>query len=143
MGAAVTAWAAIFFPRIEGIRSSDDSWWTLATFLVPQDTEGLVLVPLVIVLTIALFAIVGRRAWTDASGRNRPAKAGLVCALLGLLGVLAFFVSAPIILGGLGATLGLEGWRRRSTKGRGTLAAAAIAVGAAAFVIGAAIWTFG
>jgi len=141
-GAAVTACAAIFFPRIEGIRNSDDSWWRLVTFPVPQDTEGLILVPLVILVTIALFATVGRWAWADASGGNRPAKVGLVCALLGLLGVLAFFLSAPIILGGLGATLGIEGRRRRDTEGRGTLAAAAIAVGAAAFAVGAAIWTF-
>ena len=141
-GAAVTASAAIFFPRVQGIRDKGDSWWRLATFLVPQDREGLLLVPLVILLTIALFAFVGRWAWRDTSRRNRPAKAGFVCALLGLVGVLAFFVSAPIVLGGLGATLGAEGRRRRHTEGRGALAAAAIAVGAVAFAVGAAIWAF-
>ena len=142
-GAAITAWAAIFFPRIEAIRSDDESWWRLLTFFVPQDTEGLVLVPLVIVLTIALFAIVGRWAWDDSGGRNRPAKVGFVCALLGLVGVLAFFVSAPIVFGGLGVTLGAEGRRRSQAEGRGALAIAAIAVGAVAFGVGAAIWTFG
>jgi hypothetical protein len=55
----------------------------------------------------------------------------------------AFWVSAPIIFGGLGATLGAEGRRRSDTEGRGGLAAAAIAVGAVAFAIGAAIWVFG
>ena len=141
-GAAVTASGAIFFPRVQGIRDTGDSWWRLATFIVPQDREGLLLVPLVILLTIALFASIGRWAWNDASGRNRPAKVGFVCALLGFVGVLAFFVSAPIVFGGLGVTLGAEGRRRRDIEGRGALAAAAIAVGAAAFALGAAIWAF-
>jgi hypothetical protein len=142
-GAAVTASASVFFPKVEAIRDKGDSWWRLATFVVPQDREGLVLVPLVILLTIALFAFVGRWAWEDASARNRPAKVGFVCALLGFAGVLAFFVSAPIIFGGLGATLGAEGLRRRDTEGAGALAAAALAVGAVAFAVGAAIWVFG
>ena len=142
MGAAVTASAAVFFPRVEGIRDSGESWWRLATFFVPQDWEGVVLVPVVVLLTVALFAFVGRWAWEDAGARNRPAKVGFVCALVGLLGVLAFFLSAPIILGGLGVTLGAEGRRRTATEGRGALAAAAIAVGAVAFAIGAAIWVF-
>ena len=141
-GAAITACAAVFFPRIEGIRSDDESWWTLLTFFVPDDTEGLVLVPLVIVLTIALFAIVGRWAWDDSAARNRPAKVGFVCGLLGLLGVLAFFISAPIVFGGLGVTLGVEGQRRSEAEGRGRLAVAAIAVGAVSFGLGAAIWAF-
>ena len=140
-GAAVTAGAAVFFPRVEGIRDRDESWWRLAWFFVPQDLEGVVLAPVVVLLTIALFALLGRWAWQD-EGRNRPAKVGLVSSLLGLAGVLAFWLSAPIILGGLGATLGIEGRRRRSTEGRGTLAAAAIGVGAVAFTVGAAIWVF-
>jgi hypothetical protein len=74
-GAAVTASAAVFFPRVEGIRDKDESWWRLAAFFVPQDLEGVVLVPVVILLTIALFALVGRWAWGDG-GRNRPAKVG-------------------------------------------------------------------
>jgi hypothetical protein len=143
VGAAVTAGAAIFFPRVQGIREDGDSWWRLATFFAPQDFEGLVLVPLVVLITIALFALVGRWAWADASARNRPATVGFVCALLGFVGVLAFFLSAPIILGGLGVTLGAEGWRRRDAEGRGALAAAAILVGVVAFAVGAGIWVFG
>jgi hypothetical protein len=143
LGAAVTAGAAIFFPRVQGIREDGDSWWRLATFLVPQDREGLLLVPLVVLITIALFALVGRWAWTGPGARNRPATVGFVCALLGFAGVLAFFLSAPIILGGLGVTLGAEGWRRRDAEGRGALAAAAIVVGAVAFAVGAGIWVFG
>ena len=98
IGAAITAAAAIFFPRIQGIRADDESWWRLLTFVVPQDTEGLILVPLVIVLTLALFALLGRWSWNDPEAQNRPAKVGFACGLLGLVGVLAFFLSAPIIL---------------------------------------------
>jgi hypothetical protein len=142
IGAAITAAAAIFFPRIQGIRADDDSWWRLLIFFVPQDTEGLILVPLVILLTLALFALLGRWAWNDPDATNRPAKVGFICGLLGLVGVLAFFLSAPIVLGGLAATLGLEGRRRAGTEGRESLAAAAVVVGAVAFAIGAGIWAF-
>jgi hypothetical protein len=142
IGAAVTAAAAIFFPRIQGIRDRDESWWRLLTFLVPQDTEGLILVPLVILLTLALFATIGRWAWNDVNARNRPAKVGFISGLVGLVGVLAFFLSAPIVLGGLAVTLGLEGRWRSETEGRAMVAAAAIAVGAVAFLVGAGIWVF-
>jgi hypothetical protein len=143
VGAIVTAFAAIFFPRIQGIRDRDESWWSLAWFIVPQDLEGVILVPVVILLTLGLFAFVGRWAWRDTDGRNRPAKVGFVCSLLGFVGVVAFFLSAPIIFGGLGTTLGLEGRGRAQVEGRGVLAATAIAVGILAFAFGAAIWVFG
>jgi hypothetical protein len=71
---------------------------------------------------------------------NRPAKVGVVCGILGLVGVLAFFLSAPIILGGLAVTLGVEGRRRAGTAGRETYAVAAIVVGAMSLVVGAGIW---
>jgi hypothetical protein len=142
-GAVVTAGAAVFFPRIQGIRDDGGSWWSLAWFFVPQDVEGLILVPLVVLLTIALFALGGRWAWRDTGAGNRPAKVALASGLLGFLGVLAFFLSAPIIFGGFGVTLGLEGRRRRQTDGRGTLATAAIVISAAAFALGAGIWIFG
>jgi hypothetical protein len=142
-GAIVTAWAAIFFPRIQGIRDRDESWWRLLWFFVPQDLEGVVLVPIVILLTVALFALVGRWAWRDSGARNRPAKVGLVCSLLGIAAVVVFFLSGPIVLGGLGTTLGLEGRRRARAEGRAAVAAAAIAVGIIAFAIGASIWIFG
>jgi hypothetical protein len=142
VGAGITAVAAIFFPRIQGIREDGDSWWRLLIFFVPQDTEGLILGPLVVLLTLALFALLARWAWNDTEARNRPAKVGFICGLLGFVGVLAFFLSAPIILGGLAVTLGLEGRRRAKTEGRGGLATAAIVLGAVAFAIGAGIWTF-
>jgi hypothetical protein len=69
----------------------------------------MILVPLIIVLTVALFALLGGWAWSARAASNRPATVGLVYAILGLVGVLAFWLSAPIILGGLGFTLGLRG----------------------------------
>jgi hypothetical protein len=65
-----------------------------------------------------------------------------VAGILGLVGVLAFFLSTPIIFGGLAVTLGLEGRRRATTEGKGTEATAAIVVGALAFLVGAGIWVF-
>jgi hypothetical protein len=133
-GAAATALAAVFFPHLEAVKNKDQPLWELW----PHDREGLLLVPLVIVLTIALFALLGAWAWNGA--RDRPAKVGLVCGVLGFVGVLAFFLSAPIIFGGLAVTLGLEGRRRAETEGSSTKALAAIALGAVAFVVGAGIW---
>jgi hypothetical protein len=143
VGAVITALAAIFFPRIQSIRERDGSWWNLAWFVVPQDLEGVILVPVVILLTLGLFALVGRWAWKDTDGRNRPATFGFVGSLFGFAGVVAFFLSAPIVLGGLGTTLGLEGRRRARTEGRGPLATAAIVIGILAVAFGAGIWVFG
>jgi hypothetical protein len=131
---AATAFAAVFFPHLEAVKNEDRPLWELW----PHDREGLLLVPLVIVLTIALFALLGGWAWRG--GRNLPAKVGLVCGILGLVGVLAFWLSAPIIFGGLAVTLGVEGRRRAGAEGRRTQALAAIALGAVALVVGALIW---
>jgi hypothetical protein len=134
--AAVTAVAAIFFPHLEAVKNEDRPIWEFW----PHDREGMVLVPLIIVVTIALFAVLGGWSWSTKNTGNRPARVGLVCGILGLVGVLAFWLSAPIILGGLGLSLGLEGRRRAGTEGRGKQALAAIVVGALAFVVGAGIW---
>ena len=56
--------------------------------------------------------------------------------------MLVFFLSAPIVLGGLGTTLGIEGLRRAKTEGRGALAIAAIAVGSVSVAVGASFWAF-
>ncbi len=140
VAAIATALAAVWFPKVEGVKNNDSSPWGLLAPVWPTDREGLVLIPLVIMLTFALFALVGRWAWSERGTSNRPAKAGLVCGVLGLVGVTAFFVSAPIIFGGLAVTLGVEGRRRARTEGGGTPALAAIVVGAVAFVVGAGIW---
>jgi hypothetical protein len=134
--AAATAFAAVFFPHLEAVKNEDRPLWELW----PHDREGTILVPLIILLTLALFAVLGRFAWSDTGARNRPAKVGLVCGILGLVGVVAFWLSAPIIFGGLAVTLGVEGRRRARTEGRPTQALAAIALGAVALVVGALIW---
>jgi hypothetical protein len=134
--AVATAFAAVFFPHLEAVKNEDRPVWELW----PHDREGTILVPLIILITLVLFALLGRWAWSETDARNRPAKVGLVSGVLGLLGVLAFWLSAPIIFGGLALTLGVEGRRRAKTEGRGTQALAAIVLGAVAFVVGAGIW---
>ena len=134
LGAATTAVAAVFFPHLEAVKNEDVPLWEFW----PHDREGLFLVPLVIVLTVGIFALVGGWAWRGAG--NRPAKVGLVCGILGFVGVLAFFLSAPIMFGGLAITLGVEGRRRAEAEARRTQALAAIVLGAVAAVVGAGIW---
>ena len=51
--------AAIFFPKIEAIENDDALLWELLFFFVPGDVERVILVPLVVLLTVALFALVG------------------------------------------------------------------------------------
>ena len=77
------------------------------------------------------------------AGSGRPAQVGLVCSILGLVGILAFFVSAPIVLGGLGATLGYEARQRAAVAGHGRMALAAMVIGGTAAVIGIVIWLLG
>jgi len=135
VGAGLTAIAAVLFPRLEAVKNEDVAIWDL-------DGEAFVLGPLVVALTLALFAVLGRWAWRDQHRTNRPARVSSIVSPLGLLGVLVFFLSAPIILGGLGVTLGVEGRRRANEQGRGTRASIGVIVGAVAFVVGAAIWLF-
>jgi hypothetical protein len=80
IGGAITAAAAIFFPRIEGIRADDESWWRLLTFFVPQDAEGVILIPLVIVLTVALYALLGRWSWNDPEAQTARRKSDSLAA---------------------------------------------------------------
>ena len=138
-GLVATAFAAFFFPHLEAVKNEDRPLWEFW----PHDREGWILAPLVIAVTVALFALLGRWAWRPTAPGNRAAKVGLVCAILGLVGVVAFWLSLPIVLGGLGLTLGLEGRRRASTEGSGRQALAAIIIGALAVVVGAGIWVLG
>jgi hypothetical protein len=138
-GAVATAFAAVLFPHLEAVKNEGQPLWEFW----PHDREGWILAPLVIAFTVALFAILGRWAWRPTARGNRVAKVGLVCAILGLVGVLAFWLSLPIVLGGLGLTLGLEGRRRASMEGSGRQALAAIIIGALAFVVGAGFWVVG
>jgi hypothetical protein len=104
------------------------------------DPEARVLAPLVVVLALVIFAIVG--PWAVRGDRNRSARAGLVVAFLAILGVVAFWLSLPIVLGGLAITLGLEGLRR-GDQGRQMEAKVAVAVGALAALAGATMWLTG
>lgn len=140
--ATATAAAALFFPKIEGIRNHGRSPWQLLIFFVPLDFEGLILVPLIVAATFALFWFLGGWALRDAGGRNRPARVGLVCGLLGLVGIVAFWLSVPIILGGLAIMLGLQARRLRATEGRSGEAVAALVAGTCAVAAGAVMWSF-
>jgi hypothetical protein len=93
VGAVATALAPVFFPRIRGIRDRDESWWSLLWFVVPQDLEGAILVPLVILMTIGLFAFAVAGRGGKTSRRNRRATVGLVCSVLGVAAVVVVFLS--------------------------------------------------
>jgi hypothetical protein len=140
--ATATAAASLFFPKIEGIRNHGRSPWQLLYFFVPLDLEGLILVPLLIALTFGLFRLVGQPALRATAGHNRPARAGLVCGLLGIVAVVLFWLSLPIILGGLAITLGLQGRHLADAEGRGREASAAIISGTSAVALGAIMWAF-
>jgi hypothetical protein len=140
--ATATAAAALFFPKIEGIRNHGRSPWQLLYFFVPLDLEGLILIPLIVAATFALFWFVGGWALRDVGGRNRPARVGLVCGLLGVVGIVAFWLSAPIILGGLAIMLGTQARRLAITEGRAGEALGAIVSGTCAVAVGAVMWSF-
>jgi hypothetical protein len=136
VGGALTAVAAVLFPRLNAVLHDNQALWEV-------DREAAVLIPVIVSATLALFALVAGWAWRGERTRNRPAKVGLACGILGPVGVLAFFVSAPIILGGLALTLGLEGNRRAGLEGKRRHAVAAIVLGVVAVLVGAAIWLVG
>jgi hypothetical protein len=129
-GAGLTAFAALLFPRLNAVMYDDERIWQL-------DREAMVLAPLVVLVALGVFAAVGIPAWRGA--HNRPARAAVVCGVLGVVGVLAYWISAPIILGGLAVTLGVEG-RRRAAEGRRGEAVAGIVLGAIGVVLGAVLW---
>ena len=104
------------------------------------DAEARVLLPVVVALPFLLTATVGLWAWRGP--RNRPALVGLILSIVAVAGVLAFFVSAPIVFGGVAATLGVEG-RRRAAEGRGRMATVAVVVGILACLGGTALWLIG
>jgi hypothetical protein len=137
-----TAAAALFFPKIEGIRNHGRPLWQLLIFFVPLDVEGLILIPVIVLVTLTLFRWVGGWALEDTDGRNRPARAGLVVGILGLVGIVLFWISAPIILGGLAITLGLAGLQLAPTRGRSGIALAALILGACATLVGVIMWAF-
>lgn len=132
-GALVTGILAGLAPRVNAVLYDHERIWHL-------DPEARVLLPVVVALPFVLAATLGLWAWRGP--RNRPALVGLVLSIVAVLGVVAFFVSAPIVLGGIAATLGLEG-RRRSDEGRATMATVAVAIGLLACLGGTVIWLVG
>ena len=140
--ATITAAAALFFPKIEGIRNHGHSMWGLLYFFVPLDLEGLIIIPPLIATTFVLFRYLGGWALRDANRRNRPARTGLVTGALGIVGIVAFWVSAPIVLGGLAIMLGLAGRSLAAVEGRGAESSIAIALGITAATAGAIMWSF-
>jgi hypothetical protein len=132
-GAGLTVAAAVLLPRVNAVMYDHEKIWRL-------DHEAAVLAPLVVVLALAVFAAVGPYAWRGA--HNRPALGGLVAGVVAVLGVVAFFLSIPIIAGGLAVTLGLEGLRR-ADQGRRRMATTAAVLGSLGVVAGAVLWLVG
>ncbi len=131
LGAITTAVGAVLFPRLHHVIYEDGPIWEF-------DSEARVLAPLLFVTALLLFLAVGAWAWRGSS--NRLATTALVCGVLAVIGVLAFFVSAPVIFGGMAITHGVEGRRRSVTANK--KAVAGIVLGSIGAAMGASIWLF-
>jgi hypothetical protein len=95
--------------------------------IIPDQLRVLpILLVVLLVVSAALFFFVVPRA----ARSNRPAVAGLICSILGVLLVVAFWSGLPIVLGAAGALLG----RMERTTRRG-LAIAAVYIGVAAVAL--------
>ena len=132
-GTLATGVLAGLAPRVNAVIYDHQHIWHL-------DPEARVLFPVVVALPFVIAGAVGLWAWRGQG--NRPAAVGFALSILSVVGVIAFFISAPIILGGLAATLGLEG-RRRADEGRGRLATTAVVVGLLACALGTTLWLAG
>jgi len=102
----------------------------LSVVLPPIYPDQLRALPIVVLVLLVVAAVLFLVVVPRASRANRPAVVGLVCSILGLLLVVAFWSGLPIVLGTAGALLG----RVERTTGRG-LALAAVIIGAAAIVL--------
>jgi hypothetical protein len=73
----------------------------------------------------------------EADGRadNRPARVGLILAVLALLTVLVFWTGLPFALGVPALVLAAEGRARGATQGREGQATAAVVVASVAIVL--------
>jgi len=131
--AAATAFAAVLFGRLNAVLYDNERIYQL-------DREAAVLIPIVVVFALALFAVVSSRALRASAKTNRPARAALVCGILAPLGLVTFWLSLPIILGGLALTLGSEGLKRSQAEGGRRRALAAMALGALAAAANAVLW---
>ena len=102
----------------------------LSVVLPPIIPDQLSVLPIVVVVLLVVAAALFLFVVPRAARSNRPAVAGLVCSILGLLLVVAFWSGLPIVLGTAGALLGREA---RTTEGG--LARAAVIIGVAAIVL--------
>jgi hypothetical protein len=125
-GAAVTAAAAVLLPRVNAVIYDHEKIWHL-------DPEARVMAPLVVVVTLVLFAAIGLPLWN----RRGLATGALVVGIASLLAVVAFWVSLPIILGGLALTLGRGCLSRGDSRMR---ARVGLTLGALGVLAGAALW---
>ncbi|MDP8926863.1 MAG: hypothetical protein M3M97_08140 [Actinomycetota bacterium] len=102
----------------------------LSTVLPPVYQDQLRALPIIVVVLLVIAAVLFFFIVPRAARSNRPAVAGLVCSILGLLLVVAFWSGLPIVLGTAGALLGREA---RATGGG--LALAAVIIGVAAIIL--------
>ncbi len=130
-GAALTTVAAVLFPRLNAVIYDHERIWHL-------DREAAVLAPLVVLVSLVVFTAVG----LPLHRSRRAATGGLVVGVLAVLGFVAYWISAPVVLGGLAVTLGLSSLEQPEPHRRG-FARAAIALGTVAALAGAAVWLIG
>lgn len=128
-GAAVTAAAALLFPRINAVMYDHEKIWHL-------DKEAAFLAPIVVVLSLTVFVAIG----LPLLRTGRAATGSLIVGAVAVLsGVVAYWISAPIMLGGLAVTLGLSALEQPQRGGRG-FARAGVVLGAVGVVGGAVLW---
>ena len=127
-GAALTTVAAVLFPRMNAVIYDHEKIWQL-------DKEAAVLAPLVVVVSLVLFAAIG----LPLHRPGRAATGGMVVGVLAVFGLVAFWISLPIMLGGLAVTLGLSSLEQPE-QGRRGFARAGVALGAVAALAGAMVW---
>lgn len=102
----------------------------LSVVLPPIQPDQLRILPIIVIVLLVVAVVLFFVVVPRAARSNRPAVAGFVCSILGLLLVVAFWSGLPIVLGTAGALLG----RMERSTGRG-LALAAVIVGVAAVVL--------
>jgi hypothetical protein len=99
----------------------------LSTVLPPVYQDQLRALPIVLLVLLVVAAALFYFVVPRAARSNRPAVAGIVCSILGVLLLVAFWSGLPIVLGAAGALLGREA---RTTGGGLALAAVIVGVGA-------------
>ncbi len=102
----------------------------LSVVLPPVIPDQLSSLPIVVVVLLVISAVLFFLVVPRAARSNRPAVAGLICGIIGIVFLPAFWSGLSIVLGAAGVLLGRIG----QTTGRG-LALAAIVTGTVAVVL--------